>query len=283
MADLYESEKGHERLIEDLRAALCEKGLDIVEPLRLSAYNEVAPSHAVSEHRAEALALVVGNGRAIWQPFLDWLRQRLFAESAEAATIETLGANPVDEYVAACLLPALEATGTPYDVYWGQDLRPERMVVLQKAAQCTGAFAHDGRHSHLCYHATLGSWSSLRAMVIFDKIDGPTEVAPCYAHLPSEEVLLQLESLMREALGIQTTSSPTDHLTPAAADAWVRFRAFAGQSHCAVAFEKLHLRYLVTKDRRLLLDALEERDADLASACTRLRLELHGVLAGVAR
>jgi hypothetical protein len=149
------------------------------------------------------------------------------------------------------------------------------MVALQKAALCTGAFAHDGQHSHLCFHETLGSWCSLRGLLVFADVDGPSGTPPpVRANLPDEHVLLRLSTLMREALDCQSTTSPMDRLTSEAADAWVRFRAAAGSSHVQAAFEPLHLRYTVTKDRRLLLSALAEQWPEHKEHCDRLRREM---------
>lgn len=255
--------------------AMRARGLDIAEPLRLSWYNEAAPSHAVSGHRAEALAVVLGNGRAIWEPFLIWLKQQIFPSSDSCQSTESarLSADPLDEYVTYCVREELKACGlgSSHEIFWGYDLRPGRMVSLQKAASCTGAFAHDGQYSHLTYHESLGAWCSLRALVVFDGIDGPDCVSSSRAELPDEETLQHLATLMRKALNMQGTTSPTDRLTSEAADAWIQFRATAGQNHVQAAFDPIQLSYLVTKDRRLLLSALAEWWSEHRVQCEELR------------
>ena len=54
-------------------------------------------------------------------------------------------------------------------------------------------------------------------------------------------------------------------------EAMVRFRATAGRGHEQAAWEPLHLRYTVTKDRRLLLSALAKRWPEREEIFNRLR------------
>ena len=226
----------------------------------MGAYNTAAPGYALQGVRPDALAVVVGSGRELWEPFLVWLRPRLFPSASAPTAVDDAGtsANPLDEYVMACVQAVLAALDVRAAVYWGHDLRPDRMVELQRAAHESGALAHDGRHSNLCFHESVGSWCSLSALLVFNDVDGPAST-PARARLPAEATLLELAALMRKALDVQGTNSPSDTLTPAAAEAWVKFRCAAGVSHAHAAFESLQVRYLVTKDRRLLRQAVEER------------------------
>ena len=116
-----------------MRNGLRACGLELVETLCLGWYNEAAPLHTVSG-RPEALAIIVGSGSSLWQPFLAWQRERLASTSQR----EGLGDNPVDEYVMSNVDGVLRANGlySIADVHWSHDLQPGRMVALQKAAQC---------------------------------------------------------------------------------------------------------------------------------------------------
>ena len=70
---------------DEVRYALHAKGLDIVVPLRLRWYNDVAPPSSLitpssGGARGDALVVLVGNSRALWDPFLAWTRAQLEAD-----------------------------------------------------------------------------------------------------------------------------------------------------------------------------------------------------------
>ena len=66
-----------EDLVATLKAALLRRGLDLIQPFALDAYNcAVEPCYRVPDFgRGAALALLVGNTSAIWPEFLSWLRR----------------------------------------------------------------------------------------------------------------------------------------------------------------------------------------------------------------
>lgn len=140
-------------LIERLAA----RGLDLAAPLATADYDaEVAPALRLpSFGRGRALAVVVGNTRALW-PFVRG----------------AAGADPVDTYVVRAIEEALD--GARAEVRWAHHV--PATVAVQRAAAIAGLAWLSP--SHLCVHPVYGPWIALRAVIVLDADGPPARAAP---------------------------------------------------------------------------------------------------------
>ena len=168
-----------------LRATLEAQGLDLVAPLNLRWYNEVAPANARIAPTADgagedALAVLVGNSRALWPAFTA-------AHDSDPAIGDA--EHPVDTFVARAIRDAIARVSlsggeTARDVetdprgFDSHDTSPGKLVAIQRAAHVAGV-AHLDEKCHLAIHEKYGPWIALRALLVFDGVRGPDE-----AHRP---------------------------------------------------------------------------------------------------
>ena len=167
-----------------LRAALEAQGLDIVAPLNLRWYNEVAPETARIAPTAngageDALAVLVGNSRALWPAFTA-------AHDSDPAIGDA--EHPVDTFVARAIRAAIADASSSRGgstgmsgcdvrdprVFDSHDTSPGKLVAIQRMAHVAGV-AHLDEKCHLAIHEKHGPWIALRAVLVFDDIEGPDE------------------------------------------------------------------------------------------------------------
>jgi hypothetical protein len=157
---------------DEVRYALHAKGLDIVVPLRLRWYNDVAPPSSLitpssGGARGDALVVLVGNSRALWPAFC-----------AAHDTDPVIGdaTHPVDLYVARAISTVVESScaTAPPRVFHSQNTSPGNLVAIQRMAHVAGV-AHLDEKCHLSIHPTLGPWIALRAVLVFDDLEGPSD------------------------------------------------------------------------------------------------------------
>lgn len=155
-------------VFDDVTAALAARGLDLAAPMAACDYDAVVPEglRLPGFERTRALAIVVGNTRALWSRVVDALD----------------GEQPLDRWVMAAVTSAVEAAiapGTRWTVRWAHHV--PATVAIQRAAAVAGlAYLAP---SHLCVHPEYGPWIALRAVVVLD-VDGPDlpvvpVAAPC--------------------------------------------------------------------------------------------------------
>lgn len=136
-------------------------GLDLAAPLATADYDaEVGEALRLPDFgRARALAIVVGNTRALWPRFL------------------ASGQRLLDDYVMAAVRASIDP-GVAHEIRWAHEV--PATVAIQRAAAIAGlAYLAP---SHLCVHPEYGPWIALRAVVVLDA-DGPPRApaiaAPC--------------------------------------------------------------------------------------------------------
>ena len=160
-------------VLDRLRPTLGAAGFDLAVPLLAGWYNDephIAPLPDAHKLPAppSALAVLVGNSRALWSPFMDWVGERLDRDPKWAET----HADPLDEYTQEVINRALAAPGVPaaHVVYAYETLETHgRAVSVTTAAHVSGlAFYHAELQRSI--HATLGPWIAYRAILIFDSI-----------------------------------------------------------------------------------------------------------------
>lgn len=164
-------------LTERLSAKLELFGLDVVSPLALDWYNSCLPHGtpaqvpASGEAGSQALTLLVGNTKHIWEPFL--------SACTEHPQLLDL-ADPLDAYVERSVEAVLQDTFPTAScrVFYGHrksesllggDGGGSGYVALQRMAQA-GGIAYLDDESHLCMHPKYGPWFALRACLVFDDI-----------------------------------------------------------------------------------------------------------------
>jgi hypothetical protein len=136
--------------VESLRAA----GLDLAWPFSVASLNAVSPpeDRLPLLGQKDALGLLFGNTRALWEPFVNSL-----ASQAE------LGPDPLDAYVTRSLEAAVASLSVVSWLGLGHVLEP-RPIPLQRIADAVG-LARLGP-AQLNVHPTLGPWFGLRAVVV---------------------------------------------------------------------------------------------------------------------
>jgi hypothetical protein len=157
---------------EAFRADCARAGLDLVAFAPLAALNAAtAPEHRLpAGGRADPLAAVVGNSRALWAPFLDALVD-------DAALLE--GADPIDRYVERAITAAAGERALVRFVH-RRPLPPIRAFAVASGLASFG-------DAHLCTTPAHGPWIALRAVVVFDVEAGalPVVPAPKCPHCPA--------------------------------------------------------------------------------------------------
>ena len=143
-------------------AALERYGLDIAHAFRVDAFNRGAEGRDVLPDfgRPNALAVLVGNTRALWHPLKIAVKN-----DAGLATSK----NPVDEYAERHIARAIP-DGAPRHAILHAYLMDPAPIPIQRIAEAAGFAVLSP--SHLSIHRHFGPWFALRAVVIFD-VDGP--------------------------------------------------------------------------------------------------------------
>lgn len=228
---------GYQRVFERIRAGCAARGLDLAAPLRASWYNQDAtPELRLPDlGRATALAVVVGNTRALW-PHL--------AEALAADPGLARDPDPVDRYCERVLHEALAGIAEPWLLRFAHE--PPPRVAIQRLAHVAG-LAHLAP-SHLSVHPVYGPWIALRAVVVVD-VDGPPGPAPALA--PPCDCSARCLPAFEAALARAGSATPAGAQVESDWRAWlaVRDACPVGRAH---RYGEDQLRYHYTKDRRRL-------------------------------
>lgn len=229
---------GWRRTVADVTARCAHAGLDLVSPLQVRGYNEVVEAgfRLPDFGRARALAVLIGNTKAIWRPFLDALgsRPRLLDDD-----------HPLDTYISQAIHDALQPLGDRWELRWAHRSAP-RPVAMQRLAHVSG-LAHLAP-SHLSVHPVYGPWISLRAVVVVD-IDGPSDLAPEPLN-PCDNCVANCLARFDQAIAAVGPSQTHDTV----AEHWRRWLAVRdacpiGRAH---RFSDDQIRYHYTKDPQVL-------------------------------
>jgi len=152
--------------IEQLSRRLSQRGFDIVSVFAASAYNKeiaiplkldrINENH--SHGNGETICVLVGNTKAIWDPFLRYLKQH-------PEHIET--DSPLDSYIEKSIkssLPPLFSSSIIYS--WS---RSPNFISLQHCASLSRLVFYENKYSFLCIHPQYGPWFALRSVIILDQ------------------------------------------------------------------------------------------------------------------
>ena len=133
-----------------LENELTKAGFDLLQWFNTSAFAH--PSCALEDYgqTSGALALVIGNTRALWRPFL--------ASNPTAP-------DPLDHYTERVLRAACQGAAPQHTLYFAHTMTPEA-IPIQRIAHVSG-LAQLGPGG-LCIHPVHGPWFALRAVATFD-------------------------------------------------------------------------------------------------------------------
>ena len=240
-----------------LANALAPRGFDLTRTVAVAAYNRaVAPPLRLPDHgRAGALAVVIGNSRALWPRFVAALR-------ADHALLEE--PDPLDRYteraVAAAAHEAGGVLGRPrHEIRFGHELPPRR-VAMQRLADVSG-LAHLNQ-GHLCIHPVYGPWIALRAVIVWD-VDAPARDPRGAPRLPPPCDCTRGCSRAFDRTIAASRTVPTSATVRADWQLWVAVR-----DACPVGREHRYgadqLRYHYTGDREVLRRAIAAGRAAVA-------------------
>lgn len=156
------------RLLEQCAPA----GFDLTGACRVGAYNRsVAGALRLSDFGAPGhLAVVMGNSRALWRPFIAALR-------SDPSLLAS--ADPLDRYTERIIGGAVKRLGLRAELRWAHDRGPG-LVAIQRLAEIAGLAPISP--GHLSVHPVYGPWLALRAAITFDVL-GPAETS-----VPFEQV-----------------------------------------------------------------------------------------------
>lgn len=154
-----------------IETALAPAGFDIVRPFDIAAYNAFTLKNPKLPKfpgfgRDHALALLIGNTKSAWEPFLVDYQAR-YGSAAEGPE------NPFDKYSERTVRAALETGSVSYEVRFGHH-SGEGFVSLLHASEAS-RFAKVSP-AKLALHPTHGLWFALRAVAVFDCL--PQEISP---------------------------------------------------------------------------------------------------------
>eukprot|EP00906_Rhabdomonas_costata_P005806 RCo008626 len=152
-----------------LAPLLSAHGFDLLSSFQVQWYNaKVAPQYKVLDYgRGNTLGIMVGNTRALWEPFLLYCR-----DQPELLNVE----HPLDTYAERSISAAVDSCSIalPHALLMVGRWPPE--VLGQTAAHVSGLayLSHKTRH---CLHPKFGPWVALRAVLVVD-CDGPEAPPP---------------------------------------------------------------------------------------------------------
>jgi hypothetical protein len=204
-----------------LRESLLPAGIDIVEALPAESYNDrvtpLNPALAVpllnNDEGATTMMIMVGNSRAVWQPFLSWcgrnwlnnpsnewqgqeaLSQRGIYDGEEHDGLMCRGFHPFDSFLTENITSAVERTkhvlqaeqGEQFSTqtYYSYDTAHGKLLAAQHAAAAAGV-AYVEPVSHLSLHPEFGPWWSIRAAIVCS-LPGPPALTAARAGSEGDE------------------------------------------------------------------------------------------------
>ena len=265
--------------MEDLKKELAGEGLDVLAPMRVSWYNDylrelglatdstkylerAGEAHASGEpapfalaplpdfgREGDALALIIGNSRAMWPCFLRWLKRK-------GGDIK----NPVDTFAEEKIKAAVGtfAGESKYDIFWASDMSPQRLVDMNRAS-LVSSLCYFSDEMFLSIHPKFGSWVAFRAVVVIDL--PATDLGPPPSHLPpllSEEEAAAARSAFAEALqASKDVEVSVEGMPLHLAKKWEAMRDCVGRGR-EHKYSELQSEYHYVKDPKLLARALAE-------------------------
>lgn len=205
-------------------------GFDLVRPFAVGWYNAAVAAEYRLAAAPDRLGLLIGNTRALWEPFLAaWRTDPALHDDP----------HPVDRY-SATRLTALAA-----ELRLGGEFRfahepPPRRLAVQRLADVSGLAPLSP--VGLNVHPRFGPWIGLRAALVLDRC-GPSGPPPAVAN-PCADCATTCMPAFERARAADGSLPDTWHLWLAVRDACP-----VGRAH---RFSEAQIVYHYTKDRRAL-------------------------------
>ncbi|KAL1504126.1 hypothetical protein AB1Y20_010536 [Prymnesium parvum] len=254
--------------VQPLAAALDGMGFDVFTTFKCSWYNDYIESLRLATDAdhvggvafrlaplphfgrgGDALALLIGNSKAMWPVFLRWMRDRIGSQLAD----------PVDSFAAETIGNAVAhaAGDTRYEIFWAADFSPERLVDMNRAAFVSG-LCYFSDETFLSIHPTFGPWVAFRAVVVLDlPADGlgapPAPMPPLLSKEESIAAKAAFEEAMAASSAVDLSCSG---MTADIATKWAAMRdcVSLGREH---KYSALQSEYHYTKNRDVLVRAMD--------------------------
>ena len=222
-------------------AALAPAGLDLVAATRTDRYDRAVPAdyHLPDLGRPDALVVVVGNTRALWPRFLQWL-----ADDSDRLDLD----DPLDAFVERRVHDVAASLGPEAVVCFAHD-PPPRRIAMQRLAELSGLARI--APNQLCVHPQYGPWISLRAALVVDTAGPPDPVEP------PPDPCLGCTDACREAFRIALDVSRARGPRGAWRE-WVAVRDACPVGR-GLRFADEQLAYHATADREILRNAVRAR------------------------
>lgn len=226
-----------EEITADVRAGLAPHGLDLVQGFDVARYNELIAGRGSLAPLAQfgrpgALAILVGNTKALWPRFID-----AFHESDGLRD----SSDPLDAWIEGLLRDCTSQIREKCSLRFSHDTGPE-LVSMLHLAEASG-LARTGP-AHLAVHPVHGPWFGLRGVIVVDRepplLPAVSEAAPCdTCHAPC---LAALARALAEAPATDIAS---------AWQAWAGIREVCPIGRTS-RYDEEQIKYHYTKDRAAL-------------------------------
>jgi methylmalonic aciduria homocystinuria type C protein len=233
------------QILSDLRATLQPAGLDLVHNFQVGTFNaEVETNYQLPDFGStKSLGVLVGNGSALWRPFL-----RALGEDPGLAE----NPDPINAYVEQICLRAVEPLNLDLHIRYAHDVG-DKLVPMQRLAHLSG-LAHLGP-AQLNVHREFGPWLALRAVILFDVPGARSKPAPDFCTACDKPCLVALEYALAQTEN--TECADPNYADPDYTNiknnwqAWVAVRDACpmGQDH---RYTEDQIRYHYEKDRNFL-------------------------------
>ena len=155
--------------LDGFRAVLASEGFDITHPLNTSWYNSYIEKEGLPLKPLPngAVAILIGNSRAMWPKFLAWLGRQVEAKGVSPEFIRFKIPDPLDTFTATAIARAASSALTEgHELYWPWETG-DRLVSMQRVAVCSGLCYHDSE-TQLAIHPEFGAWLAFRAVLVLD-------------------------------------------------------------------------------------------------------------------
>ncbi|KJE95690.1 hypothetical protein CAOG_06117 [Capsaspora owczarzaki ATCC 30864] len=246
-------------LVQELAASLRTHGFDLIQAFQVQRYNTAVQEKHASQNptaplpsdrlmetfgRTATLGVLVGNTKAMWNPFLSYLVERDFHNAPFANPVQQYTKQVIDEALSS-LGPNRPSSRVRYD-FSGHP----NFVDLQLLGSVSGATYYHPT-TVLSIHQQFGPWVAFRAAI---SLDVPFEATE-QQQQPVPNPVPELEGAAAEAMAIamQHLSSP---------QRWIDVRNAITAPHAQEhRYTDSQLQYHYTKD----LVALQEEVRRLAS------------------
>ena len=202
----------------------------------------------------DALAFFIGNLKALWPYFLDWMRKQSLSDP------NTSIPNPLDSYTTETISTVIQRFAgniLSLEIFWGYDTSPERLVDLNRASMVSQVCYFCDK-LHLSVHPKFGSWVGFRAVVVLNATAshlGGLEPPPPLTSLISEDERILTEAALADALRATSEEyQSTGGMTLETAHKWAEMRNCVSLGR-EYKYLPLQSQYHYVKDPKLLRKA----------------------------